>query len=86
MAETKKTITPDQRLKAFALFSMAVDHYAKMREFETAIGELLGYDEDDSGYLGCLSDEIYDGGNFSRGLKKEGFVVKAPAKKTARKR
>jgi hypothetical protein len=81
MAETKKTITPDQKLKAFALFSMAVDHYAKMREYEIAMGELLGYDEDDSnGYMGCLSDEIYDGGNFDRGLKREGFVVKEPVK------
>ena len=80
MADTKKTITPDQRLKAFALFSMAVDHYSKMREFETALGELLGYDEDEN-YLGCLSDEIYDGGNFTRGLKREGIVVQAPAKK-----
>ena len=85
MAE-KKTITPEQRLKAFALFTMAVDHYAKMREFEIAMGELLGYDEDDSDYLDCLSDEIYDGGNFTRGLKREGFVVQAPAKKAKRAR
>lgn len=81
MADAKKTITPDQKLKALALFTMACDHYAKMREFEVGLSELLGYDEDDNNYLGCISDEIYDGGNFNRALKNEGFVVKAPAKK-----
>jgi len=84
MAEAKKTITPDQKLKALALFSMAADHYAKMRDFEIGLSELLGYDEDENGYCGCISDEIYDGGNFSRGLKREGFEVKAPARKPKR--
>lgn len=83
MAETNKTITPDQRLKAFALFTMAANHYAKALEFESAVAELLGYDET---YSGCISDEMIAGGDFDRGLKKEGFVVKAPAKKPVRKR
>lgn len=75
MAETKKTITKEQRLQAFALFTMAVNHFTKAREFEQALGDLLGYPEDDGGYLGCLSDEMQEGGSFDRGLKREGFVV-----------
>lgn len=74
MAETKK-ITKDQHIRALALFTMAAEHYAKAREFETALHDMLGYD--DSGYCGCISDEMSDGGNFERGLKKEGFVVVA---------
>lgn len=77
----KKIITSDQRLKAFALFSMAADHYAKAAEFENAISEMLGYTDQ---YCGCLSDEMVNGGNFDRGLKNEGFEVKAPAKKPKR--
>lgn len=83
MAKTEKIITPDTRLKAFALFSMAADHYQKAHEFETAIAEMLGY-EADGGYCGCISDEMCNGRNFDRGLKNEGFVVKAPAKKAKR--
>lgn len=81
MANDVKFITPDQKLKALALFTMAADHYAKMREFEIALSELLGVDEDEGGYCGCISDEIYDGGDFARGLKRSGYKVKAPAKK-----
>lgn len=80
MAETKKFITPDQRLKAFALFSMGTDHYAKAREFEEALAEMLGYTEDGV-YCGCISDEMVDGGNFDRGLKREGFEIKKATKK-----
>jgi hypothetical protein len=76
MAETKKKITKEQRLQAFALFTMARTHFAKAREFEAAIGELLGYPEEDLGYLGCISDEMQeDRGNFDRALKREGFEV-----------
>lgn len=83
MAETKKIITPDQKLKAFALWSMARDHYDKAREFETALAELL--DMEDSPYCGCISDELQGHrGSFDRGLENEGFVVKAPAKKAKR--
>lgn len=81
MAETKKTITKEQRLQAFALFTMARTHYAKAREFERAIGDLLGYPEDEHDYLGCISDEMQNDGAFDRGLKNEGFVV-AKSKKS----
>lgn len=85
MAETKKIITPDQKLKAFALWSMARDHYVKARVFEEALGEML--EMEDSPYCGCISDEMQEErGNFDRGLANEGFEVKAPTKKTARKR
>ena len=75
MSETKKIITPEMRLQGFALFTMAVNHFQKAREFEAALGETLGYAEEDLGYLGCISDEMQDGGNFDRGLKREGFTV-----------
>lgn len=78
-----KTITPDQKLKGLALFTMSAQHYAKAHEFESALADLLGIE--DGPYCGCISDEIVDGGDFDRGLKNEGFVVKAP-KKPARKR
>ena len=75
MSDDKKPITKEQKLKAFALFTMASNHYARAREFEQALSELLGYSEQDSYYCGCISDEMQDGGNFARGLKNEGFVV-----------
>lgn len=81
--QTKKAITPETKLKAFALFTMAHTHYQRAMEFERAIAEMLGY-EDDGPYCGCISDEMCDGGNFDRGLKNEGFEVKAPAKKRKR--
>jgi hypothetical protein len=81
--QTKKTITPDQKLKAFALFTMANSHYKQAREFERALAEMLEYDED-AYYCGCISEEVFNGGNFDRGLKNEGFEVRAPAKKPKR--
>lgn len=81
--ETKKYISTDDHLKAFALFSMAQDHYAKGREFERALAELLNID--DEYYCGCISDEMQDpNGNFERGLKNEGYAVRPPAKKQKR--
>lgn len=78
MAEVK-TITPDQKLKALALFTMATDHYAKAGAFEQALADLLGIE--DGPYCGCLSDEMVDGGNFERGLKREGYRVSKKAKR-----
>jgi len=75
MSDDKKPITKEQKLKAFALFTMANNHYARAHEFEAALSELLGYPEEDSYYCGCISDEMQSGGNFERGLKREGFVV-----------
>lgn len=80
--QVKKTITADTRLKAFALFTMAHDHYQRAREFEQAVADLL--DVEDGPYCGCISDEMCDGGNFDRGLKNEGFVV-APTPKKAKR-
>jgi hypothetical protein len=80
MAETKKTITKEQKLQAFALFTMARTHYAKAREFERALGDFLGFPEESRGefpYLDCISDELQESdASFDRGLKNEGFEVK----------
>lgn len=83
MAEEKKLVSADTKLRAFALFTMAASHYEKCREFERALGELLGYPADDN-YMGCLSDEIYDGaaGKFEAAFRKEGFSVKPNGKKS----
>lgn len=75
MSNDKKPITKERRLQAFALFTMARMTYAKAHEFEASLGELLGYPEEDLNYLGCISDELQDGGNFDLGMKREGFVV-----------
>lgn len=81
-SQTKKSITADTRLKAFALFTMAHNHYERAREFEQAVADLL--EIEDGPYCGCISDEMCGGGNFDRGLKNEGFEVKAPARKSRR--
>lgn len=75
MAQDTKFITEAQRMQALGLFSMAHHHYAKAREFEEGLADLLGIE--DGPYCGCLSDEMCDGGNFERGLKNEGYAVKA---------
>lgn len=81
MTEAKKKITKEQRLQAFALFTMARTHFAKAREFESALGDLLGYTDEDLGYLGCISDELQaDNASFDRGLKREGFAVAKSAR------
>lgn len=75
----KKTITPDVRLTAFALFTMAQRHVMEARKFETQLCELLGYEDE---WAGGLSDEIYDpNGRFENGLKRDGFVVAASKQK-----
>lgn len=78
MATSKKTITKQKHLTGLALFTMARKHYAKSREFEEELCEIFGYD-DGAIYAGCISDEIYEGGNFDRGLEREDFVI-APDK------
>lgn len=78
VTSTKKEISPATNLTALALFTVAQQHYRKVREMETALAELLGYEEDGP-YCGCLSDEIYsENGDFAKGMKNEDFVVKTP--------
>jgi hypothetical protein len=80
MAETKKWISSETHLMGLALFSMARDHYLKAKEFETALAELLEYE--DESYCGCISDQFFeDNGSFARGLKNENIGVRAPPKK-----
>jgi hypothetical protein len=67
-----KKISQAKYLQALALFTVSHKYYAKSREMELELVELLGYDDN---YCGCLSDEIYDGGNFDVGLKREQISV-----------
>lgn len=68
-------------LQGLALFTVAHKHYQKAREMESELCALLGYD--DENYADCISDEIYDGGNFDRALKREEIKVEP---KRAKKR
>lgn len=71
-----KTITPDERLKLLGLFTLATNHYAKLREAEFAMNRALGKSGDDQGQL---SDAIYAEQrtveDFDKALKLEGFEV-----------
>lgn len=73
--DQKKEITAQTHLTALALFTVARQHYLKLREMEFALHDLLGYDE--KGYCGNLSDELYNDerGSFDEGMKREGFVI-----------
>ena len=82
MAQPKKTITPEVRLMAFALFTMAQQHARQSRTFETQLSELLSYEDT---WAGAISDEIYDpNGRFEVGLKKDGFAVRPTPKRKRR--
>jgi hypothetical protein len=73
MSNEKKYITKELRLQLFALFTMGANHYAKAQEYESAIADMLGYEDN---YCGCISDEIFCGGNFDSGMRNENIHVK----------
>lgn len=75
-------ISQSKYLQALGLFTLAADHYKKAREFEIAMGELIGHPDKD-GYFGHLSDAVFMRESFDKALAKEGFVV-IPAKKRKR--
>lgn len=52
----KKTITPDERLQAFALFVMACQHAQECRRYERAIAKIFG---DTDEFNSRVSDSIY---------------------------
>ena len=76
----KKSLTYQEHMEGLALFTMTQKHYAKSREFEAALCELLGFEDDDI-YAGCVSDAIYNDDSFDHGLKRQGIAVqpKPPA-------
>ena len=71
-------ITRDDSLKLLGLFTLATDHYAKLREVEFAINRALGRDGGDQG---VMSDAIYkkDSGHssveFYDALAREGVTI-----------
>ena len=69
--KTKK-ISHSTYMQCLAFFTVASKHYAKAKEMELEMIEMLGYDDN---YAGCISDEIYDGGSFDAGLKREQILV-----------
>lgn len=74
-------ISHQKYIQALALFTVSHKHYSKAREMELELVELLGYDDN---YCGCISDEIYDGGNFDSGLKREQIAVEPKKAKAKR--
>ena len=85
-----KTITERQRLEAFALYTMAINHYAKCREFERGVADILGRTEGLDEFNEWVSDGIfgYDAGRsmpFDQVLKNAGIAVR-PVKKSKRGR
>lgn len=68
-----RQIDETKSLVARGLWTLAHTHYKKARDAESALADLLGYEEV---YCDCLSDAIYDeNGDFDKAMKKEGFVV-----------
>lgn len=85
-----KAITEQQRLEAFALYTMANQHYVKVREYERAVAMILG-EADDRGYNDAVSDGIYgnDPGRetpFDEILTRSGIVVMKPQKTGPKKK
>lgn len=83
-----KTITEQQRLEAFALYTLANQHYAKCREFERGASAILGTTDGVGEYNESISDAIYgsDPGHaaaFDDVLKSAGIVVIKPTKRGA---
>jgi hypothetical protein len=86
MAKETKTIDWNTSLAARGLFTLAAEHYRKCRDYEIALGELLGID-DGNGYLGCMSDELYSGSpDFDRGLKRSDIKASPPPQSKRRQR
>ena len=80
--KNEKAIAEQTHLQARGLFVLAHAYMKKAKAAEVALGELLRYDDS---YLGCISDEIYEGGDFDSGMKKEGFTIKPPKAKRGRR-
>lgn len=78
----KKTLTHQEYMEGLALFTVAQKHYAKSREFEAALCELLGFDDGDI-YAGCISDALYNEDGFDDGLKRQGIAVEPKPEKSA---
>lgn len=80
-----KAITEQQRLEAFALYTMANQHYHKCREFERAVSAIFGTTGGLGEYNDSVSDAIYsnDPGHappFDEVLKSAGIIVIKPKK------
>ena len=85
----KKQITHDQKLQAFALYTLASNHYAKAREFEAAASEIFGSDPGD--YHDAISDGIYGATAgkplpFDQVLKYAGVTVAPKRRKSSLER
>lgn len=73
----KNRISADNKLRAFALFTMAREHARKRDEFEVQMIKVLGVYDPGETYAGCLSDAISADADFEAAFANEGFYVLA---------
>lgn len=72
-------ISKDESLKLLGMFTLASEHYAKVREFEFAINRALGREDN---YQDAIADALYSNNgsssahDFFTALKKEGIAIK----------
>jgi hypothetical protein len=90
---TKRTITQQKYLEAFALFTMATQHYAKCREYEQALAACLGMNGTASDNWGMMHvpDALYSERGqtaFREALIRDGITVcrELPQRKKRRKK
>lgn len=86
-----KAITEQQRLEAFALYTLANQHYVKCREFERGASAILGTTPGFDEYNDSISDGIYgnDPGRhtpFDEVLRRAGVVVVKPRRPGGKKK
>lgn len=82
-----KKISYEQKMQAFALYTLASNHYEKAREMEAAASEIFGSEPGE--YHDMISDGLYgyDAGkplSFDQVVKNAGIIVAPPRKKKKR--
>lgn len=79
-----KTLTSEQHLQAFALFTIAVQHTREAAKFEKCLAAVLGV-EHRLGDVGHLSDHIWghadpvSASDFDKALRLAGFTIQPNA-------
>ena len=69
-----KQISYSDRLRAFALFTIANRYYIEARKFEDEMHDVLGLETGTGSWFSdCIFDDKPD---FNKALVKEGFVVR----------
>lgn len=83
MTEETRKITADDRLRLFAVITVAAQHYGDCRKMERAARRILGRDDDGTYLNDCLGDLLYNvdetgkltEGAFDNALRSAGYTV-----------